>query len=726
MENMIKNREESLIDQELLFDYSENAMVLLNINGKILAANSKFANIYKKNKNDLIGEEIFNFIEKKFLKIIEEAKNNILKTKKPFKITNFFDNKYILTELKPIFNKQNKIVKIALYIRDVTDETLDKLKLETILDQSLMAIVIIIGNKIAYVNNTAKKISGYSKKEFNEGGMKFLSKIIHPEDRDFVITQLNKKLRGDEDIIERYNFRLISKSGEIKWLELNSKVIKLQGKNADLINIIDKSKEKKIEEDLLESENKWNSLVENLPENDRIIIIDKNYKIVYVNRTYPGYNKNIIGDKYYNFIHEDSVEQMKFNINKVFTKGISTKFETSIISPYGERKFFHSIAAPLKKDNKIIAALCIAIDTTKLKTIESDLKLNLYYIQKILDSTSEIIFTINKNKQIVIWNKSAEEKTGYNSKNILNKKIRNIKLFENPYLIEKYIEDKINRKKSDLKEIMINTKKGNKLLLGISSSEIKDELNEVSDIIFVAWDITHENISESLIIGKSYIIFENKLDNSLKIFDQNVKKFKKGIIITRNVNNLIYEYKKEKNIELIELSLKQNKKIKNISNFEELKKLIKLNFNNNQNLIILLDRIDYFLSRIPFTNLIKDLYDINDILKNFNSTIIIRFNSSLITPNQRIQLEQEFNKIPKKIIEDIKIKDEIYYILKYINKKNENHLLVTNKDIEKQFNIAKKSLENKLDMMLEKGLIYYTQKGKIKKINISNKGIKYL
>jgi len=44
---MIKNRKESLKNQGLLFDYSENAMVLITLKGKILAANSKFANIYK-------------------------------------------------------------------------------------------------------------------------------------------------------------------------------------------------------------------------------------------------------------------------------------------------------------------------------------------------------------------------------------------------------------------------------------------------------------------------------------------------------------------------------------------------------------------------------------------------------------------------------------------------------------------------------------------------------
>jgi len=84
------------------------------------------------------------------------------------------------------------------------------------------------------------------------------------------------------------------------------------------------------------------------------------------------------------------------------------------------------------------------------------------------------------------------------------------------------------------------------------------------------------------------------------------------------------------------------------------------------------------------------------------------------------------NKIVKIALYIKDVTDEIYDILRNINKKNENNFLVTNKDIEKQFNISKKSLENKLDIMSDEDLIYYTNKDKIKIINISNKGIKYL
>ena len=65
-------------------------------------------------------------------------------------------------------------------------------------------------------------------------------------------------------------------------------------------------------------------------------------------------------------------------------------------------------------------------------------------MNKILDSASEFIFIINSQKKIVLWNKSAEKKSGYSRKNILNKSIKYVKLFEDISIIENFIENNDN------------------------------------------------------------------------------------------------------------------------------------------------------------------------------------------------------------------------------------------------------------------------------------------
>ncbi len=715
-------------DMELLLDYHDDPMVISDIDGKILTINSKFAKIFNiKNKNELIGKSGFDVIGKKVIKNRKEAIKIVLETKKPYKFIDHDQNRWWSTEIKPIMNKEGNIVKFAIYIKDINVEKSYEQKLESILNQSLMGIGIIEGDKVTYVNNTVELITGFSKKEIIEGGVKFISKIIHPEDRTFVMKKLKKKILGDTNVINQHKFKLISKSGIIKWIETNSKTIFLNGKNVIMINIIDISQRKKTEESLKESEERWNSLVDNLPESDRILIIDKSGKIIYLNRTYPGQNyENIIGKKFDEFIQKDSINNMKDQLKEVFDKNISKKYDTSIITPDGENRFFQSITAPIIKDNKTIAALCIAIDNTKLRNTEKELKLNTNYLNNILDGAYEIIFTINSEKKIVIWNKSAQKKTGYTKKNIFKKSIKDLNLFENKSEIDSHITNLINGKKSFLKEMIINTKLGNKILLGVSSTIIKNESNIITDVLFVCWDITYrKDTLEPLLSGKSYFLFDNKIDKAIKIFDKTFDEIQKGLIISRDINYIIDKTPNKEKIDIIKLSSLKEEKIKNISGINEFINQIENYLRKNKKSIILIDRIDYLISIHSFENVIQALYEINDYIINSNSILLIRINSSLLASNQIIQIEQEYNKIPEKIVNDIKIDEDMYMMLNYINKNNENNSILIFK-LEKQFNISKSTLNKRLEIMKNNDLIYYKGKGRSKLLYLSDKGKNYL
>jgi len=64
-----------------------------------------------------------------------------------------------------------------------------------------------------------------------------------------VIKQAQKKQTGDKDITIHYSYRIITKSGNVKWIEQYSKTITFEGKNADLITLIDITERKRAEED---------------------------------------------------------------------------------------------------------------------------------------------------------------------------------------------------------------------------------------------------------------------------------------------------------------------------------------------------------------------------------------------------------------------------------------------------------------------------------------------
>ena len=285
-------------DLDLLIKYHPNPMALSDLNGKILAINDKLAKIFKKSKEELIGTHGFDNIESEAAEQRRKIIEKVIETKKPMEHIDLERGRWWRAIFQPILDNKGSVVKLAYYIQDITEEKKSINFFEYLSDQSLLGICIIKRKKIVYINDALEKITGFRKDEFLNKGVNLIIDIIHPDDREFVIKQLEKKLSGDVDVINRYTFRLISQTGNIKWLEIYSKTINYEKENADFITLIDVTEVKLKEEKLKDTEEKWSSLVNNLPITDRISIIDRSYKIEYLNRSYPGRNINqLIGKK---------------------------------------------------------------------------------------------------------------------------------------------------------------------------------------------------------------------------------------------------------------------------------------------------------------------------------------------------------------------------------------------------------------------------------------------
>lgn len=113
-----------------------------------------------------------------------------------------------------------------------------------------------------YVNNSVKKILGYEPQEFINGGLEFVTSLLHPDDLPKIL-ESNKKastkvnisqLANEENSIVTFEYRMKHKNGKWKWLFTEGTVFKRDNEgHAELVlNIsIDitklKEKEKKLE-----------------------------------------------------------------------------------------------------------------------------------------------------------------------------------------------------------------------------------------------------------------------------------------------------------------------------------------------------------------------------------------------------------------------------------------------------------------------------------------------
>lgn len=100
-------------------------------------------------------------------------------------------------------------------------------------------------DKWIYANPAAEILLGYSEQELCT--MNFWD-VVHPDDKAIIIERGKKRQKG-EDAEVGYEFRVIDKSGTVKWVLLYGATVMYRGKTAGLIFVMDITERKKIDEE---------------------------------------------------------------------------------------------------------------------------------------------------------------------------------------------------------------------------------------------------------------------------------------------------------------------------------------------------------------------------------------------------------------------------------------------------------------------------------------------
>ncbi|MDD1771083.1 MAG: PAS domain S-box protein [Methanomassiliicoccales archaeon] len=137
-----------------------------------------------------------------------------------------------------------------------------------LVDSAAEAILVVQDGVIRLANPMTFLIAGFPEQEI-------LSKpfliFIHPDDRAMVAERHRMRMRG-EAVPPRYTFRLLTKDGITKWVEISAVALEWEGRPATLNFLTDITERKMAELALRESERKYRLLAENV--NDVIWIMD--------------------------------------------------------------------------------------------------------------------------------------------------------------------------------------------------------------------------------------------------------------------------------------------------------------------------------------------------------------------------------------------------------------------------------------------------------------------
>jgi len=122
-------------------------------------------------------------------------------------------------------------------------------KYRTLVENAIEVIFVTQDLMIKFENTNALKASGFSSEEVHS--RPFLD-FVHPDDRETMVERFRKRVSG-EPVSNYFHFRIISKTGEVRWMEISAVSIQWEGKPAVLNFMNDITERKLAEERLRES-----------------------------------------------------------------------------------------------------------------------------------------------------------------------------------------------------------------------------------------------------------------------------------------------------------------------------------------------------------------------------------------------------------------------------------------------------------------------------------------
>ena len=138
----------------------------------------------------------------------------------------------------------------------------------------------------------------------------------------------------------------------------------------------DITKQKKAQEELRQSEQKYRDLVENI--NDVIFALDATGTVTYISSAIEkasGYSPaDLIGKNMLEFIHPDDGAVMVERFRKLTMLGVIRPYEYRLIDKSGEIHWIRSSSRPIVQDGKTVGVQGIFTDMTQSKRLEEQLR----------------------------------------------------------------------------------------------------------------------------------------------------------------------------------------------------------------------------------------------------------------------------------------------------------------------------------------------------------------
>ena len=357
-------------------------------------------------------------------------------------------------------------------------------------EQSVDGVIITVDGKIVEANSAFCAVRGAPLDEVM--GLESIT-LIHPEDRDAAIRRV-RSLQSGERLVESQIYRSAKFDDSPKWVELRSKLIKWGGQPAIQSIIRDITDQKRAEEALRESEERFRQTVEYLPL--PVALVTDDGMVEYLNPKFIetfGYTLEDVPRlvDWYDLAYPDTAYRQSLKkewegaLERVLASNEGTRsIDAEVVCMGGSKRIMNIMATTV--GSKLLA---IFTDLTERKQTENALRETNEALRTLIESAPIAIIAFDREGNVKLWNPAAEQMFGWRKDEVPGRFL--------PFISEEKLEEYEALSQRIFRgevltgvEIRRHRKDGSPIDLSISAAPLHDAQGEASGIMSVVADIT--------------------------------------------------------------------------------------------------------------------------------------------------------------------------------------------------------------------------------------------
>ncbi len=324
--------------------------------------------------------------------------------------------------------EDSRVIGVTGYGRDITEHKQDEEALReseerfrALAQSTSTAIFVYSGEKFIYANRATEELTGYSASELLN--VRFWD-VVHPDFQEMVRQRGLARQRG-EDVPSRYEFKIVRKDGEERWIDFTAGKIDWHGQPAAIGSAVDITERKQAEEALRASEERFRAYIERA--SDYIFSLDPQGRFTFVNQAmclalgyHPG---ELLGQPALTVVSPEARQEASQVLQRIWSGETVDSMDLPVQTRQGKTLLVQIRGRGFYRDGQLVETLHIARDVTLQKQAEEAIKNSERRLSALIANGLDFISILDAQGNLLWESPSTNTLLGYRFNEFLGRSI---------------------------------------------------------------------------------------------------------------------------------------------------------------------------------------------------------------------------------------------------------------------------------------------------------------